>query len=89
MKLLWFSLSGIELVNRNRMKSIYNLPIFRISYLELELFAKENITYSSIFKLFKSLPQFLPLQMEETYFFQEANTVSGFTSHIEGICKQQ
>ena len=29
---------------------------------------------------FKSLPQFLPLQVEETYFFQEAITISGFTS---------
>ena len=29
----------------------------------------------------KSLSQFLPLQVEETYFFQEAIAVSGFTSH--------
>ena len=136
MKPLWFSLSGIELVNKNTSeKYLYSahfyccftyssiVKLFHIfssffrfrwkkpissskpsqfpgsnehvnsnatvqywysaqlccCFISLENynFLQEKILptrYSSIFK------QFLPLQVEETYFFQEAITVFGFTS---------
>ena len=64
MKSLWFSLSGIELVNKSTTeKNLYsaNFPdIYPIH------------PFSNFFIFF----QFLPLQGDETYFSQEAMTVS-------------